>query len=519
MAGPPAPAAMLEGARGQALVGPPAAAPGGPLAAAASEPRPANAAAGASAGPPPKADMVELSADGLRAAGLPVALGGDASLPDGRPVNPAALSPGARAAVAEMVPRAAVNQQGRSGLIANAVAVLASPAGEHLPPAVRDTLAALIATAVDAHGLDGAKLRQAIERSGTFQEASILKAAGVMPGDARSQAGAYAPDALRQDAKGLLANLSAALKVVVGDKAASPPALDRGSTPPLPQRGAGLAGQAPAEAAISDRTPAGEAARTLLTAAEGALNRTRLLQAASLPEASSADPGQRPDRLVEVPISLPNRQTPIMGLAIGSDGRAGGRTGEAATAWRMRLSLDLEPSGPIHALVSLRGDQAGVTLWAERAQTADAFRSNLDELRDALIVADLEVDTLDVRDGAPPRATGAPAGTFVDLLVMTKAAPRRTAVALEYAHLGVPRVTAKGSGAIAERIVDTAKAAGVAIEENPALAEALAKVELDDEIPEALYRAVAQVILFVLRASGQLPSAARETARSRQRGS
>jgi flagellar biosynthesis protein len=83
---------------------------------------------------------------------------------------------------------------------------------------------------------------------------------------------------------------------------------------------------------------------------------------------------------------------------------------------------------------------------------------------------------------------------------------RRTAVALEYAHAGVPRVTAKGIGPVADRIVETARAAGVAVEENPALAEALSHVELDDEIPEALYRAVAQVILFVLRSSGKLGS-------------
>jgi flagellar biosynthesis protein len=94
---------------------------------------------------------------------------------------------------------------------------------------------------------------------------------------------------------------------------------------------------------------------------------------------------------------------------------------------------------------------------------------------------------------------------------MSRTLQRRTAVALEYAHPGVPRVTAKGSGVVAERIVETAKAAGVTIEENPVLAEALAQVELDDEIPEALYRAVAQVILFVLRASGQLPSDAEKT--------
>ena len=89
---------------------------------------------------------------------------------------------------------------------------------------------------------------------------------------------------------------------------------------------------------------------------------------------------------------------------------------------------------------------------------------------------------------------------------MSRPQERRTAVALEYANPGVPRVTAKGQGAIADRIVAAAEAAGVAVEENPALAEALARVELDDEIPEALYRAVAQVIVFVLRASGQMQS-------------
>jgi flagellar biosynthesis protein len=87
---------------------------------------------------------------------------------------------------------------------------------------------------------------------------------------------------------------------------------------------------------------------------------------------------------------------------------------------------------------------------------------------------------------------------------MSRPADHRIAIALEYSHPGVPRVTAKGRGAVAERIVETAAASGVAIEENPPLAEALSQVELDDEIPEALYRAVAQVILFVLRACGRV---------------
>ena len=77
-------------------------------------------------------------------------------------------------------------------------------------------------------------------------------------------------------------------------------------------------------------------------------------------------------------------------------------------------------------------------------------------------------------------------------------APRRMAVALQYDGSAAPRVTAKGKGEIADRIVETARAAGVPVEENALLAQALSGVELDDQIPEDLYKAVAQVIGFVL---------------------
>jgi flagellar biosynthesis protein len=75
------------------------------------------------------------------------------------------------------------------------------------------------------------------------------------------------------------------------------------------------------------------------------------------------------------------------------------------------------------------------------------------------------------------------------------------AVALEYearVHRA-PRVVATGRGALAERIVAIARENGVVIESDPVLAEALARVELDDEIPIELYQAVAIVIGFVLR--------------------
>lgn len=87
-----------------------------------------------------------------------------------------------------------------------------------------------------------------------------------------------------------------------------------------------------------------------------------------------------------------------------------------------------------------------------------------------------------------------------------KAGRPAIAVALEY-EIGkdaAPRVTASGRGLVAEKIIETARQHGVAIEGNPILAEALAGVAVDDHIPEELYRAVAEVIGFVLRAAGKL---------------
>ena len=72
------------------------------------------------------------------------------------------------------------------------------------------------------------------------------------------------------------------------------------------------------------------------------------------------------------------------------------------------------------------------------------------------------------------------------------------AIALEFDGQNAPRVVAKGRGEVAAKILETAREHAVPVEENAILAEALSAVELDDQIPEPLYQAVAQVIAFVL---------------------
>ncbi len=80
------------------------------------------------------------------------------------------------------------------------------------------------------------------------------------------------------------------------------------------------------------------------------------------------------------------------------------------------------------------------------------------------------------------------------------------AVALDYdgGERG-PRVSAKGRGAVAERIVELALASGVRVREDSDLAEVLAAVELDSEVPPEALIAVAEILAYIYRANGQAP--------------
>ncbi|WP_417671378.1 EscU/YscU/HrcU family type III secretion system export apparatus switch protein [Roseibium sp.] len=76
---------------------------------------------------------------------------------------------------------------------------------------------------------------------------------------------------------------------------------------------------------------------------------------------------------------------------------------------------------------------------------------------------------------------------------------KKLAVALSYDGETAPTVAAKGTGSVAERIEEIAREAGVPIENNPMMAEALSQIEIDHEIPTELYQAVAVLIGFIMR--------------------
>ncbi len=79
------------------------------------------------------------------------------------------------------------------------------------------------------------------------------------------------------------------------------------------------------------------------------------------------------------------------------------------------------------------------------------------------------------------------------------------AVALQYDGKAAPKVTAKGAGDIAEQILTIARKHDVPLQDNPELVKVLSKIELGDQIPEALYLAVAEVIAFAYMIKGKVP--------------
>lgn len=83
--------------------------------------------------------------------------------------------------------------------------------------------------------------------------------------------------------------------------------------------------------------------------------------------------------------------------------------------------------------------------------------------------------------------------------------PRRArATALSYEHGdAAPLVTATGGGLVAERIIAAAREAGVPVRSDPALAEALAALDLGAQIPPALWRAVAEALAWAYRLDAQ----------------
>jgi hypothetical protein len=188
------------------------------------------------------------------------------------------------------------------------------------------------------------------------------------------------------------------------------------NVPPPPISGGLPAAQPVMAAKLVSNSPAETAMHHLLADTDGAIARQTLLQVASLPGQTDTTAGRidpaAPRWNFEIPFVTP-QGTAMAQFEISRDG--GGNEVEAAKrVWRARFSLDVEPAGPVHALVSLSGDRTSVRMWAERPATAAQLRAGAAQLSQALSRAELQPGDIVIRDGTPPQAAPARAGHFLD---------------------------------------------------------------------------------------------------------
>ncbi|HET7122743.1 MAG TPA: flagellar hook-length control protein FliK [Bradyrhizobium sp.] len=188
------------------------------------------------------------------------------------------------------------------------------------------------------------------------------------------------------------------------------------NTPPPPFRGALPSAQPVASPSIAPSAPLPAIAHHLLNDTDAAIARQTLLQVASLPDhvdiaSARLDPAA-PRWNFEIPFAT-LQGTAIAQFEVSRDG-GGGNVEVAKRLWRARFSLDIEPAGPVHALVSLSGERTSVRIWAERPVTAAQLRAGVSRLSQALSEAELQPGDIVIRDGAPPQPAPAPAGHFLN---------------------------------------------------------------------------------------------------------
>ncbi len=187
-------------------------------------------------------------------------------------------------------------------------------------------------------------------------------------------------------------------------------------TTPPPVRGALPVPQSVASPMLAPDAPLGAVVHRLRDDTDAAIARQTLLQVASLPDRTDAG-GHRIDATApqwnfEIPFATP-QGTAMAQFEISRDG--GNESADPATrAWRARFTLNVEPAGPVHALITLSGDKTFVRMWAERPATAQQLRDGVAELSQALARAELKPGDILVREGTPPQPAPPRAGHFLD---------------------------------------------------------------------------------------------------------
>ncbi len=338
-----------------------------------------------------------LATDGAPAAAraLPGAV---LDVPD--PARPEALrlkaGPPALPAVIQATAAAAAPRQASAAALFAEIAPLVERADAPLPPAAAATARALLDGRLDGEApIAPESLKQAIQRAAVPAEALVARG-----------------DPAIADVKTMIVALRSLLALAEQRPATGGPEPD--AEPP--HRDLGPAAIRPALPRLDTEAEPTAIVGTLAREADQAVERSRLHQIASLPDAR---PDLRPGEAVrqqlsfDLPLAL-GQQTAIAGFRIEREKRGGKQAqGGAIDSWGVRFAIDADGLGPVQAHLRLTGNAVSVSLWAEDTATRQQFLESLPLLEAALAESALDIGELAILAGRPvdPKPQ---AGLFLD---------------------------------------------------------------------------------------------------------
>ncbi|WJN57622.1 Molecular chaperone [Pseudomonas sp. SO81] len=273
-----------------------------------------------------------------------------------------------------------------------------------LPTELRTSIDKLLGMLPDGKQLGSAEgLAKAMEQSGVFLEAKLLS------GQTQN---------LPQDLKASLLRLVAQLLPTLPGGASLPAASAGGAMaqamPAFVRNALGALGQVglrqqamsfPLPSRLLQSMDEEADLEALLKLAAAAVSRLQTHQLSSLAQSQVTPEG---NLLTTWQLELPMRnQHDVVPLQVKLQREEPGNTGnkkeQKETLWRIDLAFDLDPLGPLQVQAQLLRGSLSSQLWAERADTAQLIDQELDNLRQRLLGAGLEVGELSCRQGMPPQ--------------------------------------------------------------------------------------------------------------------
>lgn len=290
-------------------------------------------------------------------------------------------------------------QSSRQGSLDALFKALASPA--ELPASVRGAAERLLGLVPQMQQLGDPKvLAQALARSGVFMESSV--------------AGGEA-DPLPTDMKAALLRLISQLPGLPGGAlgAAQASATLGQALPAFARNALGALAQPSARQLaqsfpLPSRLPPGSDdendLEALLKLAAAAVSRLQTHQLSSLAQTQTTPDGtQVTTWQVEIPMRDQSSIVPLQVKMQREDEPAQAQKEKPDTLWKVELAFDVPPLGPLQVQAQLLRGSLSSQIWAERSNTAELIRAELDHLRQRLVAAGLNVGELACAKGTPPQ--------------------------------------------------------------------------------------------------------------------